>query len=147
MQPSSQQHIAEKATTLAMLFFFLMYCVIVWFKTINVEQIAFAGIDTEFVCNADCMKVVNLILHKEMFDHLRTASVSLLIAFSIGVNFLGTADAPRHRFAIAIALCAPLVITSAFLGQVQMGIRVLLTVVGVLGMLNAWWCFRAQLEQ
>lgn len=147
MQPSSQQHIAEKVTTLAMLFFFLMYCAIVWFKTINVEQIAFAGIDTEFVCNADCMKVVNLILHKEMFDHLRTASVSLLIAFSIGVNFLGTADAPRRRFAIAIALCAPVVITSAFLGQVQMGIRVLLTVVGVLGILNAWWCFRAQLEQ
>lgn len=73
--------------------------------------------------------------------------MSLLIAFLIGVNLLGTAHAPRRRFAVAIALCAPLVIAGAFLGQVQMGVRVLLTVVGVLGMLNAWWCFRAQAEQ
>jgi len=117
-QPNSQQHIAKNLVTLAMLFF-LLYCAIVGFKTISVEAIAFAGIDSEFVCNADCMKVVNVIIYKERFDHLRTASVSLLIAFLIGVNLLGTAHAPRRRF--AIALCAPLVIASAFLAGYKWG--------------------------
>jgi len=50
--------------------FFLLYCAIVGFKTISVEAIAFAGIDSEFVCNADCMKVANVIIYKERFDFL-----------------------------------------------------------------------------
>lgn len=70
MPPNSQQHIAKNLVILAMLFFFLLYCALAWFKTINVEAIAFAGINTEFVCNADCMKVVNVIIYKERFDFL-----------------------------------------------------------------------------
>jgi len=70
MPPNSQQHIAKNPVILAMLFFFLLYCAIVGFKTISVEAIAFAGIDSEFVCNADCMKVANVIIYKERFDFL-----------------------------------------------------------------------------
>ncbi len=149
MQPNSRRHLAKNLITLAMLFLFILYCTIVWFKTsvtFGTNEIAFSNIGAEFVCNADCMQVVNVFIYKEIFDHLRTASVSLLIGFVIGVNLLDTAHVPRRRFAIAIALCGPVVITSAFLGEVQMGVRALLFAVGTLGMLNAWWCLRGKPE-
>lgn len=149
MQPNFRQHLAKNLIPLAMLFLFLLYCAIVWFKTsvtFGTNEIAFSSIGAEFVCNADCMEVVNVFIYKEIFDHLRTASVSLLIGFVVGVNLLGAAHAPRRRFAIAIALCGSVVITSAFLGEVQMGVRALLLAVGALGMLNAWWCLRGQPE-
>ena len=149
MLPNPRERFAKNFITVVMLFLFLLYCTIVWFKTsvsFGTNEIAFSSIGAEFVCNADCMQVVNVFIQKEIFDHLRTASVSLLIGFVVGVNLLGTAHAPRRRFAIAIALCGPVVITSAFLGEVQMGVRALLFSVGVLGMLNAWWCLRGQPE-
>ena len=126
MLPNSRESIVRNLITFVMLFFFLLYCTIVWFKTsvtFGTNEIAFSSIGAEFVCNADCMEVVNVFIYKEIFDHLRTASVSLLIGFVVGLNLLGTAHAPRRRFAIAIALCGPVVIASAFLGEVQMGVR------------------------
>ena len=149
MLPNSRERIVRNLITVVMLFFFLLYCTIVWFKTsvtFGTNEIAFSSIGAEFVCNADCMEVVNVFIYKEIFDHLRTASVSLLIGFVVGLNLLGTAHAPRRRFAIAIALCGPVVITSALLGEVQMGVRALLFAVGALGMLNAWWCLRGSPE-
>lgn len=76
MSAKENQHAAKLATThcqesrhLVDAFFpaLLRHC---RFKTISVEAIAFAGIDSEFVCNADCMKVANVIIYKERFDFL-----------------------------------------------------------------------------
>ena len=144
---NSRERFARSLITVVMFLFFMLYFTVVWFKTsvsFGTNEIAFSSINADFVCNADCMKVVNVFIYKEIFDHLRTGSVSLLIGFVIGSYLLGEAHAPRRRFAIAIALCAPVVIASACLGEVQMGVRALLFAVGAMGMLNAWWCLRGQ---
>ena len=77
---------------------------------------------------------------------MRTASVSLLIGFVVGKGLIGTSHVARRKFAIAIAICAPMVVMSAWLGEVQFGVRVLLVALGALGMYDAWRVVRSQPE-
>lgn len=149
MQTKPQQRFASLVITCVMILFFLGYCALTFFKTsvnIDANEVSFFSIGAIFPCNADCMDVVNAFLYKEIFDHMRTASVSLLIGFVVGKGLIGTSHVARRKFAIAIAICAPMVVMSAWLGEVQFGVRVLLVALGALGMYDAWRVVRSQPE-
>lgn len=149
MRIKPQQRFASIAITSLMIFLFLGYCALTWFKTsvsVDANEVSFFSIGAIFPCNADCVDVVNAFLYKEIFDHLRTASVFLLIGFVVGKGLLGTPHVAHRKFAIAIAICAPMVVISALLGEVQFGVRVLLVALGVLGMFDAWRGIHGQPE-
>ena len=147
MAPNQNGSFARSLIPLIILLLFVIYCTVIVFKTSVIfgdNKITLSNQGTSFVCNPDCMKVVNAMIHKEIFDHLRTASVSLLIGFVAGAYLLGPVPAFRRRIAIAMAICGPIVIVSALLGAVQMDTRVLLIAFGVLGIVNAWLCVRGE---
>ena len=149
MQIKPQPRFARLFITSMMIVFFLCYCFLAFFKTsvnIDVGEVSFFSLGAFFPCDANCMGVVNVFLYKEIFDHLRTASVSLLIAFVIGKGLLDPSRAARRKFAVAIAICATMVMLSALLGEVQFGVRILLIALGALGVVDAWRAIRGQPE-
>jgi hypothetical protein len=149
MQIKPQSRFASLFIMSVMIFFFLGYCFLTFFKTsvnVDADEVSFFSLGAIFPCDANCVGVVNAFLYKEIFDHLRTASVSLLIGFVIGKGLLDTSQVARRKFAFAIAICAPMVMFSAMLGEVQFGVRVLLVALGALGMVDAWRAIRAQPE-
>ena len=78
-------------------------------------------------------------LYYGTFDLMRTASASLLVGLILGICLLGGARRPQRSFAIAMVLCGPVVVVSAFLGEVQMVARLLLIAIGVFGTVDGWW--------
>ena len=134
MQPNSNGRPGKNLITLVVFLCFLAYFSLHLFKTSfsfgdNEVSLSIAG--AGLACNPDCMKIARAILHNEIFDHLRTTSVSLLIGFVVGVYLLGSAPGPRRGFAIAMAICGPIVVISAFLGETQIMSRVLLIAMGI----------------
>lgn len=141
MQPNANGRPGSSLITLVVFLCFLAYFTLVLFKTsfsFGEDQVSLSVGSTGLACNADCMKVARAILYNEMFDHLRTTSASLLIGFVVGVYLLGTTAGPRRGFAIAMAICGPIVIVSAFLGETQFGSRILLIAIGIYGTVDGW---------
>ncbi len=142
MQPNANGRPGKNLIILVVFLCFLAYFTLVLFKTsfsFGDDQVSLSISSTGLACNADCMKVARAILHNEMFDHLRTTSASLLIGFVIGVYFLGTTPLPRSSLAMAMAICGPIVVISAFLGGTQFGSRLLLIAIGLYGTVDGWW--------
>jgi hypothetical protein len=142
MQPNRHSRLGKNLIPIVVFLFFLAYFVLVLFKTsASFGDIEFSLSDYSpgLVCNPDCMKVARAIIHNEIFDHLRTTSVSLLIGLVIGVWLLGTTPGPRRGFAIAMAICGPIVAISALLGETQIVTRILLIAIGIYATVDGWW--------
>lgn len=142
MEPNASGHPGKSLIIVVVFLCFFAYLTLVLFMTsfsFGDNAVSLSIASTGLACNADCMKVARAILHNEMFDHLRTASVSLLIGFVVGVYLLGATPGPRRGFAIAMAICGPIVVISAFLGETQIGSRVLLIAIGIYGTVDGWW--------
>lgn len=147
MQTKTRPHLADNIITLAVLLLFLLYCIVITLKTsvvFGVNEIALSYVGAKFPCDAGCTKVVNAFIDKEVFDHLRTGSVSMLVGLVVGLSLLGAANAPPRRVVIAIVLCGLVVLASAPLGEAQMDTRVLLSSIGALGLFRAWRYFHGQ---